>query len=681
LDILLSGWTAAGPYVTKIYRNEGNDIFSDISIIPLTGVKGGSGIWGDYDSDGDLDILVTGEEITNSGVTKIYRNNNISSNITPTTPAGLNYFVNADSIDLNWSKSTDDETPQDGLTYNLRIGSSPGGSDIISSMADTSGQRKIVAMGNTNLNNSWTIKGLADGTYYWSVQAIDNNFAGSSFSAERIFTVGPQSISLTVPNGSEQWLVGSDQIISWSSSNVVNIKLEYTTDNGSSWIEIVNSLAATVNNFNWSIPNTPSTQCKVRNSDANNSNVYDISDASFSIVGIPIISLNVPNGGESWAVGSSQSIMWVSENIQDIKLEFTTNNGIDWLSIVASVPASTGSYTWLIPDLPSDQCKIRISDVTNPNNFDLSNDVFTIFRVPTITLTEPNGGQIWSANTTHIISWMDNIDENVKIDLYKGGTYTSTITTSTPSTGSYNWIIPSSQPIGTDYRIRIASTTDDNIFDLSDTDFAISSVPSLTLTSPNGGEVMLPGALLSINWSNINVSNVKLEYSTDSGSNWILIAASTSASNKPFNMAAPNTPSTQCRVRISDVSNPSILDVSDNNFEIFYYPSEITVTKNISFGDISNTLNYRMVSVPGHSSINISTLVAGEHPYDWNAYWDNGADNNYQIQYDGSSNFYLKSGIGLWLLSKNPMNVSTNLPSVILASDFTLWLEHYIESI
>ena len=27
LDILLSGWTAAGPYVTKIYRNEGSDIF------------------------------------------------------------------------------------------------------------------------------------------------------------------------------------------------------------------------------------------------------------------------------------------------------------------------------------------------------------------------------------------------------------------------------------------------------------------------------------------------------------------------------------------------------------------------------------------------------------------------------------------------------------------------------
>ena len=55
-------------------------------------------------------------------------------------------------------------------------------------MSDSTGYRKVVNLGNTNHNN-WTIKGLAGGTYYWSVQTLDNNFAGSNFSSEQTFTI------------------------------------------------------------------------------------------------------------------------------------------------------------------------------------------------------------------------------------------------------------------------------------------------------------------------------------------------------------------------------------------------------------------------------------------------------------------------------------------------------------
>ena len=58
----------------------------------------------------------------------------------------------------------------------------------MSPMADVSnGYRKVAALGNTNHNNSWELKDLPNGTYYWSVQAVDNAFAGSAFSAEGVF--------------------------------------------------------------------------------------------------------------------------------------------------------------------------------------------------------------------------------------------------------------------------------------------------------------------------------------------------------------------------------------------------------------------------------------------------------------------------------------------------------------
>ncbi|MCZ6803139.1 MAG: FG-GAP-like repeat-containing protein [Proteobacteria bacterium] len=71
LDILLAGGVTGGP-VSKIYRNDGNGDFTDIQV-NLNGVEGGSVAWGDYNNDGDLDILLAGG-VTGGVVSKIYRN-------------------------------------------------------------------------------------------------------------------------------------------------------------------------------------------------------------------------------------------------------------------------------------------------------------------------------------------------------------------------------------------------------------------------------------------------------------------------------------------------------------------------------------------------------------------------------------------------------------------------------
>ena len=71
LDIIISGRTPTLSLITKIYRND-SGIFTDINA-GLTGVYYSSVAWGDYDNDGDLDILLTGNNGT-SDVSRIYRN-------------------------------------------------------------------------------------------------------------------------------------------------------------------------------------------------------------------------------------------------------------------------------------------------------------------------------------------------------------------------------------------------------------------------------------------------------------------------------------------------------------------------------------------------------------------------------------------------------------------------------
>ena len=77
LDLIQTGSSVStAPYtsITKIYRNDGGNVFTNINA-NVIGINSGSVDWGDYDNDGDLDILITGDASLAGGVTRIYRNN------------------------------------------------------------------------------------------------------------------------------------------------------------------------------------------------------------------------------------------------------------------------------------------------------------------------------------------------------------------------------------------------------------------------------------------------------------------------------------------------------------------------------------------------------------------------------------------------------------------------------
>lgn len=74
LDLLLTGYTVGGPKST-IFRNDRNNRFVDIEA-GLAGVDYGVGKWADYDNDGDLDVLISGNESSGRVITRLYRNDN-----------------------------------------------------------------------------------------------------------------------------------------------------------------------------------------------------------------------------------------------------------------------------------------------------------------------------------------------------------------------------------------------------------------------------------------------------------------------------------------------------------------------------------------------------------------------------------------------------------------------------
>lgn len=191
MDIFVSGNPSpfgAGGF-SKLYLNDGagnftpsNEQFKQLSLSYAA--------FGDYNNNGKLDLILTGyNQDSLAFVTFLYENVTDSANTAPTVPTNLSETINESDVTLNWDAGTDLQTNTESLTYNIRIGSTPGGIDVFSAMSHNDGVRMLPLHGNTNHNTSWTIKGLAPGQYYWSVQTIDNGFLASEFSPERSFTV------------------------------------------------------------------------------------------------------------------------------------------------------------------------------------------------------------------------------------------------------------------------------------------------------------------------------------------------------------------------------------------------------------------------------------------------------------------------------------------------------------
>ena len=189
LDILVRGSTdiynSVG-YVTRLYRNLGGGTFAE-SAIPLPLASDTSaGLWAaDYDHDGDPDLM------TQDG--HLLRNEGRAVNAPPAAPGGLGATIDQSSATLAWQPGTD-LNQAGGLTYNVRVGTTPGGQEIVAPMCVAStGQRLLPALGNAFVRTNFSLNYLKVGTYYWSVQTVDNLFVASAFAPEQSFTVAPHA--------------------------------------------------------------------------------------------------------------------------------------------------------------------------------------------------------------------------------------------------------------------------------------------------------------------------------------------------------------------------------------------------------------------------------------------------------------------------------------------------------
>lgn len=147
--------------------------------------------------------------------------------------------------------------------------------------------------------------------------------------------------------------------------------------------------------FTWTAPSTPGTYYLRAAGNAVNNNNQNTGDQwnfmttqEITVVAPTQVVVVAPNGGETVCPGSTFNIRWTSSNVTNVKILLSTDGGNNFTTtLVASTPASAGSWAWNVPSnlTAGNTYRIRIEDASNSNIKDESDANFSVGSPTTIT--------------------------------------------------------------------------------------------------------------------------------------------------------------------------------------------------------------------------------------------------------------------------------------------------------
>jgi photosystem II stability/assembly factor-like uncharacterized protein len=215
---------------------------------------------------------------------------------------------------------------------------------------------------------------------------------------------------------------------------------------------------------------------------------------------IAFINILKPQIFETVLKGMVYTITWNDNITGGLKLSLYNN-----YSKVFDIGVTTGkSFEWLVPLTLPDNEKYQVVISDSVLGYSQYSSFFSIAN-PSITFYSPQSGSEWVIGSKNcLVSWYDNLPDNLIIILYKGVTLKDTIgNTENGSQYSFNWNIPVSLIPGTDYRIMLKDTIS-NFYKYSDY-FSI-VVPNIQVLNPDSNNVFIRGSSEVIIMWNDNIT-------------------------------------------------------------------------------------------------------------------------------------------------------------------------------
>jgi hypothetical protein len=202
---------------------------------------------------------------------------------------------------------------------------------------------------------------------------------GTPSAQSGFFSIYSQKVLRVIfPNGGE--FIWQDTLVTWISSNINNVNLEYTEDNGQHWNTIITNYPST-GAYYWNIgAGLPSTLARIRVTDASDPTITDMSDNNFNLRIKAGLKIEEPSGKNIYSGGSDMSISWTSDNkISSVKIEYWSDNTKSWHLIadnVASTYKRVNNYLW--KGIPQSVGNILIKITDNNGKYSAKSGTVTI---------------------------------------------------------------------------------------------------------------------------------------------------------------------------------------------------------------------------------------------------------------------------------------------------------------
>lgn len=161
---------------------------------------------------------------------------------------------------------------------------------------------KNVTSGSASFDFTWTAPSTP-GVYYLRAtgNAVNDNGSadnGDQWNFMSVREVNVKGVTLASLDGGEALCAGSQQAISWTHTGLTNVKIELSSNSGSSFDQVLAaSVSADAGSWTWNIPGSfpNGANYRVRISDASNSNIKDQSSGNFSVNSSIVISTQPQN--------------------------------------------------------------------------------------------------------------------------------------------------------------------------------------------------------------------------------------------------------------------------------------------------------------------------------------------------------------------------------------------------
>ncbi|MFP4686712.1 MAG: FG-GAP repeat domain-containing protein, partial [bacterium] len=188
VDVIISGRDMNDTNRLLVYKNDDGKLQRDFEPLGrqegLTGGVAGA----DFRGDGKLGFAALGFDGADKQLYGFRNNTDIEANEPPDIPETIGTERDSNTVIFRWKRSDDDRTSSESLSYIIRVGSTPGGVDVLGEGSTDEHRYYHKLQGRIPPGRTEAIlHNLPSGSYHWAVRAIDGGYQMSEWSDEESF--------------------------------------------------------------------------------------------------------------------------------------------------------------------------------------------------------------------------------------------------------------------------------------------------------------------------------------------------------------------------------------------------------------------------------------------------------------------------------------------------------------